>query len=189
MSAILLTAPSVEPLTLAEAKAFLRVEHADDDDLIASLVAGARGHVEAATRRALVTQTWRLFLDVWPESGCLEVLPAPLQAVVAARVHASDGAIELDPDVFVADSGRAPAVLAFAPRALPAPARARAGIEIDVRTGYGDAAVDAPEPLRQALRLLLAHWYENRGVVAGDGAGASPESVRALIAPYRVLGL
>ena len=36
--------------------------------------------------------------------------------------------------------------------------------------GYGDAAGDVPEPLRQAIRLLVAHWYENRGLVAlGDG--------------------
>ena len=47
-------------MTLAEAKAFLRVEHDDDDDVIAALIAGARIHVEAQTRRALITQSWRL---------------------------------------------------------------------------------------------------------------------------------
>lgn len=69
MSAILLTAPAVEPVSLAEAKAFLRVEHNDDDDLIGALAAGSRIHVEAQTRRALVTQSWRIALYEWPQDG------------------------------------------------------------------------------------------------------------------------
>jgi len=47
-----------------------------------------------------------------------------------------------------------------------------------------------PEPLRQAIRLLVAHWYENRGLVAiGREIAVLPETVAALIAPYRVLAL
>ena len=87
MPSILLTAPAVEPLTLAEAKAYLRVETPDDDDLIAALIAGARIHVEAETRRALITQSWRLSRDAWPPDGRLSVLPAPLQTLTAVRVY------------------------------------------------------------------------------------------------------
>ena len=57
MSSILLTAPAAEPLTLDEARAFLRVEYHDDDAVIAALIAGARLHIEAQTRRALITQS------------------------------------------------------------------------------------------------------------------------------------
>jgi len=47
-----------------------------------------------------------------------------------------------------------------------------------------------PEPLRQAIRLLVAHWYENRGLIASGGeVAALPQSAAALIAPYRVLAL
>ena len=56
-------------MTLAEAKAYLRVEHDDDDDVIAALIAGARVHVEAQTRRALITQSWRLIRDAWPATA------------------------------------------------------------------------------------------------------------------------
>ena len=59
MSSLLLTAPVVEPLSLDEAKAFLQVEHNDDDDVIAALAAGSRIHIETQTRRALITQSWR----------------------------------------------------------------------------------------------------------------------------------
>jgi len=189
MSAILLTAPAVEPVTLAEMKAYLRVEHDDDDAVIAALTAGSRIHVEAQTRRALITQNWRLSFDAWPQDGRIQIVPAPLQALTAARVYDADGTpSDIDTQNFVPDFGASS--LTFAAWALPAPDRRAAGIELDVSVGYGDAAVDVPEPLRQAIRLLVAHWYENRGLVAAAGQGALlPATVNALIAPYRVLSL
>jgi uncharacterized phiE125 gp8 family phage protein len=190
MSSILLTPPAVEPISLAEAKAFLRVEHGDDDDVITALIAGARIYVEAQTRRALITQTWRLTRDAWPQAGKIAVRPMPLQSLDAVRVHDGQGAPrEVDVEAFVVDT--AGGCLVFAPWALPQPARTAAGIELDVTLGYGDTAVEVPEPLRQAIRLLVGHWYENRGVVVStDVSGAPlPLTVPALIAPYRVVTL
>lgn len=187
MSSILLTAPAAEPLALDEARLFLRVEHTDDDELIAALIAGARLHIEAQTRRALITQIWRLGLDAWPESGRINVRPAPLQAVTAARIYDADGnaeTLDLQSFVRVLDGTE----ISFVPWAMPAPGRLASGIELDLRVGYGDTAVMVPEPLRQAIRLLIAHWYENRGLVV-DAAAALPETVAALIAPYRILSL
>src|SRR6185312_1787932 len=60
MPSILLTAPAIEPLSLDEAKAFLRVDNTDEDGVIGALIAGSRIHIEAQTRRALITQSWRL---------------------------------------------------------------------------------------------------------------------------------
>jgi uncharacterized phiE125 gp8 family phage protein len=173
---------------LAEAKAFLRVEHSADDTLISALIAGARQHVEAETRRALITQTWRIVRDAWPASGRIVARPAPLQSVAAARVYdASNVAHDIDIEAFVIDG--AGETLAFAPWALAAPGRSAAGIEIDVVAGYGDAASDVPEALRQAVRILLAHWYENRGVVAAGSFATLPATFAGLIAPYRMLAL
>lgn len=188
MPSRLLTPPAVEPLTLAEAKAFLRVEHDADDAVIAALVAAARGHVEAHTRRALLTQTWRLTREAWPADGRIVVSPSPLQALAAARVTDASGvAHELDLGGFAVDA--AAAVLVFAPGSLPPPGRP-AGIALDITVGYGDAPADVPEPLRQAVRMLTAHWYENRGVAAAEvGAALLPLSVAALLAPYRAVTL
>ena len=185
MSAILLTPPALEPVSLADAKHFLRVAHDDDDEVIAALIAAARVHVEAQTRRALITQAWRLVIDAWPADGRLKVLPAPLAALDAVRVHDDSGATGLDLQSFVVD--KAGSQLVFAPWAMAQPGRAAAGIEVDITAGYGDAASDVPEPLRHAVRLLIAHWYENRGI-AGPG-GTLPATVAALIAPYRMLSL
>jgi uncharacterized phiE125 gp8 family phage protein len=189
MPSILLTAPAGEPVSLAEAKDFLRVAHNDDDATVAALVAGARQEIETQTRRALMMQVWRLTRDVWPASGVVPLLPAPLRALMAVRVYDGDGhAQALDLQSFDVDTAGAPAMLAFA-RGMPAPGRRAGGIEIDIECGYG-AAADVPEPLRQAVRLLVAHWYENRALIAASGEVASvPSSVLALIAPYRVLTL
>jgi uncharacterized phiE125 gp8 family phage protein len=188
MSSILLTAPAVEPLSLAEAKAFLRVEHDDDDALIAALATGSRIHVETQTRRALITQQWRLSFDGWPEHGRITIRPGPLQEVTAAHVTDCDGNARIvDLQGFVPDLGAS--ALAFAPWAMPQPGRLAAGIEIDVTVGYGDAGSDVPEPLRQAIRLLAAHWYENRGLAAIGTVTVLPTTVAALIAPYRMLSL
>jgi uncharacterized phiE125 gp8 family phage protein len=191
MSSILLDGPAVEPVSLAEAKAYLRVEHEDDDDTIAALIAGARIHVEAQTRRALITQTWRLSRDAWPANGRIAVLPAPLRELVAVQIYKSDGATQaIDVAAFAADKTSAPAVLAFERGALPAPGRLVGGIELDIEVGYGDAPSDVPEPLRQAIRVLVAHWYENRGLIAaGQGVAVLPDSANALIKSYRVLSL
>ena len=181
----------VEPVTLADTKAYLRVAHSDDDAVITALIASARAHVEAQTRRALITQTWRLIRDDWPPDGRVAVAPVPLRSVVAARVYDAGGtAHAIDPAVFVADKGAAPAVLAFAAGTLTEPGRLAGGIEIDVEVGYGSAPANVPETLRQALMLLVAHWYENRGLIAvGQQVAVLPSTIAALIAPYRVLSL
>lgn len=185
MSSILLNAPAVEPLSLAEAKAFLRVDTADDDALIAALIAAARLHVETRTGLALVTQRWRMVLDRWPDNGRIAVRPAPLVALSAARVLDFDGEVRaLDTQAFVPDPGDS--TLSFMPRSLPVPTRLAAGIELDVSLGFGEAASDVPEPLRQAIRLLTAYWYENRGAVAGGASSPPPRDAAALIALYRV---
>jgi uncharacterized phiE125 gp8 family phage protein len=187
MPSLLLTPPAVEPLTLDEAKEYLRVETADEDDSIAALSAAARLLVEAQTRRALITQSWRLVLDGWPASGRIAVRPAPLQTLSAARVYDLDNvAHALDVQGFVPD--RAGSALDFLPWAVMQPGRPAAGIELDVVCGEGDGPGDVPEALRQAIRLIVAHWYDNRGDAAG-GAASVPAGVHALITPYRMVSL
>ena len=56
-------APGAEPVTLAEAKDHLRLQHASEDELLAGLIRAAREDVERATGMALIDQTWRLALD------------------------------------------------------------------------------------------------------------------------------
>ncbi len=58
--------PSAEPLTLAQVKAHLRVEHTDEDGLLSGLISIARQFLEAETGLCLMRQRLRLYLDRWP---------------------------------------------------------------------------------------------------------------------------
>lgn len=188
MTPILLTGPAIEPISVEETKIFLRVEHDDDDQLIAALIAGARSHIEAQTQTALITQNWRMVLDAWPQHGRITVRPGPLQTVNAARVFDCNGdPATINSQTIVTDLGASR--LAFVPWAVPAPGRIAAGIEIDVTVGFGDEADDVPESLIQAIRMVVAHWYENRGLMGGNQNASPPASVAALIAPYRMFSI
>ncbi len=113
---------------------------------------------------------------------------APLRAVLAARVFdAANDTAAIDVGRFVIDAA---ANVIAAPGWSPPPGRSVAGIELDVEAGFGANAADVPEVLRHAIRTLVAHWYENRGLVAiGAGVAMRPVSVRVMIASYRVLSL
>jgi uncharacterized phiE125 gp8 family phage protein len=186
MPATFISPPANEPISLAEAKNFLRVEHDADDTLIAALIAAARSAVELATRRVLIAQTWRVPLHCWPASGRIVSPVNPLRTLVAARVRVEDETFSaLDPTAFTLDTASVPGVIAFDRAGVKEPARALAGIELDVEAGYG-AAADVPAPLIQAIRLLLAQSYEQRDQVRPD---ALPETVAALVAPFRVISL
>ena len=169
---LLLAAAAEEPISLADAKAWLRIDHESEDALIGALIVAARAHVESVTRRLLVAQTWRV--EATAHGGGIRLPFAPLRAIAAIRATGVDGVTEtLTPDRWaVADADDDPIVSLR-------PARTPIRFEIDAEYGYG-AAADAPAPLRQAIRLLVAFWHERRG----DEAGVPPGAAAALIGPF-----
>ena len=191
MSFLLVTGPAVEPVSLADAKAHLRVAHDDDDATISALISAARLHVEAETRRALIDQDWRLTLDAWPKDGIVKLRPVPLRAVAAVTVYGDDGTpAVLDAASYLVDMASAPARLKLRAGAAATAMRGLNGIEIDFTAGYGATPDTVPVPMIEAILMLVAHWYEHREAVAETGAFAVlPTGVEALFAPYRVLSL
>jgi uncharacterized phiE125 gp8 family phage protein len=191
MTATLITGPALEPVSLLDAKAHLRIDHDDDDALLTAAIAAARIHVEAATRRVLIEQAWRIHLDRWPRKRILRIAVAPLITVDAIRIRDGEGgSIVVDDEDYETDAASVPGRLVLAANAPAPPGRAANGIEIDVTAGYGPTTLDVPSPLRHAVMMLVAHWYEHRGVVGHDRAGeTAPLGFAALIAPYRVLSL
>lgn len=188
MTPILLRAPQTEPISLAEIKSYLRIEaeEGSDDGLLHALIAAARLTVEAASGRILLSQGWRLVLDRWPFANVIRLPLAPLIACEAIRVFSADGeATVLPASAYWLDAQGEPGRIVLNERP-PRPGRALGGIEIDVTVGYGAAAADVPETLRQAVRMLVAHWYENRGDASDGPSGPPlPPDVVALVAPFR----
>jgi uncharacterized phiE125 gp8 family phage protein len=184
MNSILIDGPAVEPVTLSDMKAYLRVDDDDDrqDELIAGLTKAARLMVEATSRRILVEQRWGVMLDRWPREQAISLPLSPLMAVERIKVFDRDGASTiLTGDAFEADLMSDPPCIAVRD-ALP-PGRARNGIMIEVRAGYGAAPDAVPAPLKLAIRILVAHWFEKRGDVAGEQM--LPPEALALVAPFQ----
>lgn len=87
MTPIALTPPAIEPVSLSEAKDFLRILTADEDELLGTLITAARLMVEAASGRLLIEQVWRIVLDAWPQGGDIRLPLSPVRSLTVARVY------------------------------------------------------------------------------------------------------
>lgn len=189
MALVLTSGPATEPVTVAEAKAFLRIDHYSEDVLLGSLVLTSRLHIEAALGLALLSQTWKLALDDFPSDGIIELPLSPVAGVASVRVLTADGAaLTLDAAAYEIDTASRPARILRSPGAYwPPPGKRSNGVEIEFTAGFGASSADVPAPIRQALLLLVAHWYEHRDPVEiGASETRVPATVSALLEPYKV---
>lgn len=188
MRLTLLNGPAAEPLELDDVKVHLRLDGNDEDALLASLITTSRQHVEAALGLALITQAWRWQSDRWPNDGIVELMTRPLQSVSDIRTYDADGvATVMDAADYIVAAGEHGARVVSKSGRWPVPGRHLDGIEIDFHAGYGDTDMSVPGPIRQALKLLVAHWYEVRNPVnVGSIATRVPDTVSELLQPYRI---
>lgn len=186
MTLYLLAGPAEEPVSLAEAKAFLRLDDNTEDALVTTLVAASRLHVEGTTARALVAQTWRLVTDCWPVDRAVRLPVAPLLSLTAVTAYDEAGdAHALDLAQFEADAATPRLLLPPELESMPV-LRERQGIEIDYVAGYGATAADVPADLKQAVLVLVAYWFEHRDLAVLSGPNSvAPSGFERLVAGYR----
>lgn len=200
MATTLVTPPTTDPVTLVEAKSHCRVDIDDDDGLLAGYILTARQHLETETRRAFATQTWDLTIDEqWPATrvnGCYRnriVLPRPpVQSVTSISYIDGAGATQVlaanQYKLAKADTGEWFIDPAYGV-AWPTIRREMAAVTIRFVAGYGNGVGQEPfpEPLRQAMLLLIGSWYENReAIVIGTIVNELPLAVASLVFPFRV---
>lgn len=190
MALICLEPPVVEPVTLAEAKLHCRIDVDDDDALVGSLISTAREHLERISRPqvAMTAQRWLYVADAWPASATIELRPYPLLTVDEVRYTDADGVERtVSPSEYVVDRHGVPGRLHMINGWPSATLRPLNGLEIEFTAGYGVDELSPPLALRQAVLLLVAHWYENRETVVTTGAMPKqlPFAVDALFRPWR----
>lgn len=191
-------APTLEPVTIAEVKEHLRLDTTTDveDSYLAALITAARVHVESVTNRALVTQTWDEYWDEWPASELL-LSRAPLVSVTSLSYTDSAAATSVvSATLYDVDTDSTPGriTLGYGDSWPSVVLHPKNPIAVRYVAGYGSTAVVAvasiPRPIKQALLLLVGHWYESREAVGESLAGAErkvlPFGVDALLANYRV---
>ncbi|MDP4840033.1 MAG: head-tail connector protein [Alphaproteobacteria bacterium] len=189
-----------EPIGLELAKAYLRVEHDNEDGLIESFISTARASVEAYTSRALIKQKWQLTLNAGYAVARSD------EAYLTGRKSRGEQGIELPRSPFVelcsdpvlhteygekslkdfrVDTAARAAHIHFGPSAQSL-LHGTGSIQIEFIAGYDDGKL--PEPLKQGVLLVLAQLYENR-IAVNDNPGMTGEfhqGILTLIKPYQV---
>ena len=179
-------APSGLPVTLAEAKAQCRVDHDTEDALLNGLIAAAVAHVDGYTGvlgRALLTQTWRIDAD---EPGDIAIPLEPVQSVSVQWVDKA-GAVQSFTQFDLVRGHGHPYIQLKDTAVWPDTKTQPDAFRVTAVVGYG-AAADVPQPIKQAILLMVAHLYANREAV-GEAMQAVPMAVDALLAPYRLVGI
>ena len=181
-------APTVEPLSTADAKTHLRVDHSEEDGLIDDYVEAARRQVELFTRRALVNTTFTLKLDAFPVE--IRTPRSPLSSVTSITHIDCDGNSQtVASSVYDVDTDTEPGrIFLKFDQSWPDTRTINNAVTVTFVAGFGSAASSVPESLRSAVRLLAAHYYEQREpVVVGTITAKIPMSVESLLWMNRVL--
>jgi len=168
----LITAPAAEPVSIDEFKSHGRIDIADEDTLIAAYIKAARRQVEKIARRALVTQTWDLYLDKFPKESTLKIPRPPLQSVTSIKYYDPDDSESTFPaSSYVVDAVTEPGrVVLKSGETWPSDTlRVVNGMIVRFVAGFGLVA-DVPDEYKQAIKLLVSHWYENREPMVATGA-------------------
>lgn len=182
LSLKVITARANPAVSLSDAKAYLRVDGSAEDTLISGLVSAATDMVEKMTRRSLVNQTFRWSFDEFP-AGPVELPRSPVSsisiggayayAMPRVRYYDQDGIQQtavVDEDYFLDLDNNPPSLQLYPFTIWPLTELDRAkAVEVDFVAGYGATSASVPELLRQAVLMLVAHWFENRMAVGQVG--------------------
>ena len=188
MSLSLITPPTVEPVSLAEAKLHLRVDFDDDDALIESLISAARVAAETLTGRQICTARWMRTLDGFSRSSLL-LHRCPVQSVVEISYQDQLGQWQtVDPSIYVSDLTSEPARITPGfgnswPITLPQIGVVRVVFD----AGYGTPS-DVPEGLKSWIKLRIGSLYAHREEMSilSKGRIDPLPFVDGLLDPYRV---
>jgi len=163
-----------EPISLAvslsEAKKQCEVADSDTshDTHITRLINSAVADVERHTRRALVTQVWRMTLSGFPSCGRIILPRPPLQNIEAIEYVDDFGVVQTLPDtVYQVTLDASPGYISPAfgeswPATRPETLEA---VSVTYTAGYGDVAAAVPEQFRNVVCELIAFRFMNRGDV------------------------
>jgi len=188
-------APLVEPISLEEARARLRIDHHEEDPLIAALIAAATALLDGWSgilRRALINQTWVQKFPRFPAGAVLGLALAPVQSIVSVSYFDADNVQRtLDASVYaLLDDELGPFVTRQVDQAWPATFAREDAVSVTYVAGYGPSGDDVPAAIRHAMHLIIGHWYEHReSVVVGTNMVHLPLAVNALLGPYRGIRL
>jgi uncharacterized phiE125 gp8 family phage protein len=197
MALELITDASIEPITYQQVIDHLKINPYDEEidegsiSYIETLITAVRGDVESFLNRALITQTWKYYLNEWPNRDYIEIPKPPLQSITSVTVLTADAvSAVLDPIYYLVDtvSNRGRMILAEDESWPTNTLYPMNPIQIEFVCGYGDLAEDVPKRIIQALLIGVADLYENReSVIVGQPTGVIKlDTIEKLLWPFKI---
>ncbi len=189
MKTVLVTKPATTAVDLEEIKMHCRVDLDDEDTYLEGLVLSATEDVEQVTGRKLITQTWKLLFNEWP-GGAEIILPFGECVSVSSIKYIDVDGVEAtwDEENYIVDTDSVPGrVVIGYDKSWPSGQLYSVNpIVVEFVTGYG-AAVDVPEKIKHAIKMIVKHWHENREpVLVGASVANIPLTVDRLLWPFRL---
>lgn len=176
----LVTGPTVEPITIDQAKQQARIADLNSDGVLAGYISTAREAAEQTLNRGLLTQTWKLVLDGWANIIPLP-MAAPLQSVTTVQYYDTTGTLQtLATSYYDIDTVSRPGRVVLKPdQTWPTlqSLRRNGAVEITYVVGWM-TAVDVPERIKQGIKQYVTF-------LDADRDGLEPRALEAQQAAER----
>jgi uncharacterized phiE125 gp8 family phage protein len=187
-----ITEPTVEPVTLAEAKLHCRVTGTDDDARITTMITAAREHAEQITGRSLAEQTLRLYLDAWPEYGDVELPRPPVTQINSVQYYDTAGALQsITSTNYALDDKRDQDVHWLLPAddyEWPDVNDVANAIIIEYEAGY--TAENCPAAIKQYILASVAAMFDQAAALARSDRNPQPVKwIEGLLDRYRIVSV
>ena len=182
------TKATVPLFTTAEAKDFLKVDTTADDTLIDNLIIAATESCQIYTNQYFIKTVVEQYGDTW--AGIYTLYKSPVLEVEHIKYYDTENSIqELSDTTYEVDNVSKPARIGLVgdDQTLPNIYNKLNAVVVNYNVGYGSAASDVPDGIKQAVLLTLGNWYENRqSVISGRTATELPLSSQYLLDQYKI---
>lgn len=170
----------VEPISADEAKLHARIDGTTDNDLVASLIAAARGYTEQFCRRKWVTASVIEKYDAFPE--IIRPIYSPLITASITYLDLAGAEQTLSPSTYRVDTTTEPGRIApIVGGSWPATASVWGAVTLTCTAGYGTDATGVPDTAKTAMKMLVAHWYRFRELASDVTLRPVPFAIESLL--------
>ncbi len=187
MNTTIVTAPTKVPITLENVKGIIGLESDQKqfDNIIDELILAAVDYFQQESNTIIMEQTWKGYVEDWPlEDDYIEILLPPLKSITAIKYTTSAGVpttwanTEYDVDINAKPGRVFLGYLKNWPTSILTPASN--AIEIEFICGYENQD-NVPQDIKVALKLLVEHWFTNRGE-----SSKVPKAVESTIFKHKI---
>lgn len=187
LRAFVVTAPTVEPVSLSDLKDHLRVTDNDQDEYLDNLIVEARRAAEIYTDRAFINTTYGGWLDGVPAEDFIQVTPGPVASISAIKYYATDDTEATWASTnYSLDTGSLPARVyrKYGCNWPTGATRTFNALYIEWVAGYGSVKSSVPQNVCKAIMLIAGHWFIHRVPVV---LAEIPHEHKSMLFPYRIL--